>query len=216
MFNTTLLPLSTASCYASSSSSEDSVKNAFKRPLLDQADHNSCEKAPHNPIVAVIRSPSFAASTQIGFFLQVITLCASVMQEMKWGSHTNNNGILLFWCIRLLSQIDICIYAIIWVTFTLAMTECGFQFLRRRLASPTATRKSIFHSGITVLVGVVVGSFGASMVVDALLGSPNALSSMLVTLIVDLLLCYGMVLCYDWGEDETIGDAMALNNIMML
>jgi uncharacterized protein YacL len=77
----------------------------------------------------------------------------------------------------------------------------------------------MFHSGIKFVVGVVVGSFSAFVVVDALLGSPIALSSMLVTLIVDLLLCYFMVLCYDWGDDETIDnddDAKELeNNIMM-
>jgi hypothetical protein len=106
------------------------------------------------------------------------------------------------------------------LTFSLTMTQSGYSFLRQiflgRFCLIKATRRSTFDAGINVLLGIVVSSFVAWTTVDVLLGSPIPLAPILFTLFADLLLCYFMVICYEWGDcgdaelDLESGDAVQI------
>jgi hypothetical protein len=209
MTNDYLLPLYAASCYTTI----DSMKTTLKRPLIDRKNADHCEE--ERPLInALFTSPAFTSGAIIGFFVQITTLGACAFEMLRWGNADHNaedeqvrKG-MLFWCIRLLGYIDLYLYTIIWLTFSLTMTQYGYFFLRKRFLGRfcliKATRRSTFYAGINTLLGIVVGSFVAWATVDVLLGSPIPLAPILFTLFADLLLCYFMAVCYDWGD---CGDA---------
>jgi hypothetical protein len=172
----------------------------------------------------------------VGFFIQVISLGAYGVMLMYWGEdalHTSKTKVdwLLYGILALLTQIDLCIYVAIWLAFTCTMTRTGMDMLRNRLfacsvrasyhelsSAPTTTttssdefqktvrRRFVFIMGVYFLVGIVLGAFCAWTVIDFYLGFPIPFLPILVTVVVDLILCYLMVWCYDLGKDETIDE----------
>jgi hypothetical protein len=70
----------------------------------------------------------------------------------------------------------------------------------------TVRRRFVFIVGVYFLVGIVLGAFCAWTVIDFYLGFPIPFLPILVTVVVDLILCYLMVWCYDLGKDETIDE----------
>lgn len=208
MTNNTLLPLSTASCYTSS------VKASLKRPLLlDSSNHT---KPCWEDSSSCFQCRPFVAGTGIGFVIQLIALSASTYSTMiQWYTTTTTSSpVEECLLLRLLGQLDTVLYFLVWINFTFSMTQFGSDFWRRQLTRYSSsrcdldgedqwTRKSVFAAGLNVIVGVVLGSFLAFALgyVVILGASPITLLPMLYTLLVDLVLCYIMALCYDW---ETI------------
>ena len=107
----------------------------------------------------------------------------------------------------------------IWIAFTWTMTKQGMtRCCRRRGSTTTITnlsssssstsnnnqdRRSIFRRGVYFLGGIVIGAFIAWSMIDLYLQFPIPLTPIVLTVLLDLLLCYGMLVCYDLGNSST-------------
>jgi hypothetical protein len=144
-----------------------------------------------------------------------VTTWWPAMQKMNQGvvgamddtSDTNNYLFVVFninWFIygilSVLTQIDLVIYVLIWITFTCTMTKNGMKFLRLQAQNPSLQRRWVFVLGVYFLVGIVLGAFGAWSMIDIYLGFPIPFLPIVATVGIDLLLCYLMVWCYDLGR----------------
>jgi hypothetical protein len=194
MTNDTILPLQESSCYT------DSVKSSLNRPLLGQKETSESCEPPQNPLARVFSCHSFAFATgvaTVGFVFQLVTLCVYTYALLRSGNHNDEAQLRsCFLCIRLLSLIDVLLYAVVWVNFNLMTTQSGFHFLQQRFErynSAASTRKSVFNAGIFGLISIVLGSFLAWTVFDLLLGSsPVPFVQILFTRIVNFLF-YAMI-----------------------
>merc|ERR1712192_371154 len=101
--------------------------------------------------------------------------------------------------LSVLTQVDLVIYVLIWITFTSTMTRPGMEFIRQRCQT-TFKRRFVFVMGVYFLVGVVLGAFVAWTMIDLYLGFPIPFTPIAATVVVDLILCYLMVFCYDLGR----------------
>jgi len=116
---------------------------------------------------------------------------------------------IVYTILSVLTQIDLVVYVLIWVAFTCTMTRNGMACIRSQFFSKIKSnkhsavvrRRYIFVLGVCFLVGIVLGAFGAWSAVDVFLGYPIPFAPILVTAIVDLVLCYMMVCCFDMGGD---------------
>jgi hypothetical protein len=150
---------------------------------------------------------------------------SSVMFTMDW---------FLFGLLSVLTQIDLIIYILIWIAFTCTMTRGGMEFLRFQVAAGAGAggrhppqkggsgpahqlkRRFVFVLGVYFLVGIVLGAFAAWTVIDVYLGFPIPFLPIVVTVAIDLVLCYLMVCCYDLGRKNRFssrddGDAQAMD-----
>ena len=207
MTNNAVLPMH---CALRHTSIDSSMKTAaLKRPLVDPNCRCEAERIPIHTL-----SAPCTYGVVIGFIVQMITLCVYAFELIRlsngntFESERQLDSPILFWFIRILGHIDLCLYSIIWLLFSLTMTKGGHNFLRnrcfRQFHSVTETRRSTFNAGIHFLFGVVVGSFIAWTAVDILLGSPIPLAPIIFTLFADFFLCYFMDICYAWGDCEKI------------
>jgi hypothetical protein len=169
----------------------------------------------------------------LGFSVQMITMFAYACMITKWGAESVDSSSSIFQgkgnifaVFKILSQIDMVLYAAIWATFALTMTKWGFSLLQRKFdkqkesnsnkkdndSSTTTTttepetvhrlnRRVVFYAGVNFLVGIIFGSFVAWTTIDIKLGLPVPFLSIVGTVLVDLFLCFLSVRCYDWGED---------------
>ena len=168
----------------------------------------------------------------VGFLIQVVSLGAYGAMLMNWGEdalHANKSRAdwFLYAVLAMLTQIDLCIYVVIWLAFTCTMTRSGMAIVRKRFfikstnnegkipkkkrdaevqVRATVNRRSMFIMGVYFLVGIVFGAFGAWTMIDVYLGFPIPFLPIVATVAVDLVLCYLMVWCYDLGREETIED----------
>lgn len=199
------LPLHAASCYESSNN-DSSNNTLLKQPLLEE--ESSLPQSPSSEDNTSASGHDFRPSSCFygvlaGFLVQAITLGAYIAMISEFGEDAPSSRSFLYLFLKCLSQIDVCLYAIVWVTFTMSMTQCGMRLLKHRCFG-FESRKSIFHMGVNCLVGIVLGSFAALTVINVLLRLPVPFLPIAGTVFGDLALCYLMVMCYDWGEDNII------------
>lgn len=116
---------------------------------------------------------------------------------------------VLYTVLSVLTQLDLVAYVLIWVGFTCTMSRNGMnciqsQFSRSSFSNQTTTpdirQRYVFVLGVCFLVGIVVGAFVAWTAIDVYLDFPIPLQPILVTVLVDLALCYMMVKCFDMGN----------------
>jgi len=126
--------------------------------------------------------------------------------------------------LSILTQVDLVVYVLIWVAFTCTMTRNGMTCIRAQFfnndsdeeegddedeeSQPAVSvtkgsnikRRYVFLLGVYFLVGIVSGAFLAWSAIDIYLGFPIPFKPILLTVTVDLILCYCMVRCYDMGK----------------
>jgi len=133
--------------------------------------------------------------------------------------------------LSILTQVDLVVYVLIWVAFTCTMTRNGMTCIRaqffnnerdtdddeedddeecqqavsvkKRCNSKNIKRRYVFLLGVYFLVGIVSGAFLAWSAIDIYLGFPIPFKPILLTVTVDLVLCYCMVRCYDMGKKKS-------------
>lgn len=201
MMNASQLPLHAAVCYESS----DDSSNTLSRPLIEE--EYSLSQFPNSEDTSshTFRLSSCFYGVLAGFLIQAIAVGASI--AMAFEDAPSRSFLYLF--LKCLSQIDVCLYAIVWVTFTISLTQCGMRLLMNRFEFESL--RSIFDIGVSSLVGIDLGSVAACTVINVLLGVPVPFLLVTGTVCGDFVLCYLMVICYDWGEEnlekETAEDA---------
>jgi len=134
--------------------------------------------------------------------------------------------------LSILTQVDLVVYVLIWVAFTCTMTRNGMTCIRaqffnndhssdneegddedeeemrqvsvtkRSTSHKNIKRRYVFLLGVYFLVGIVSGAFLAWSAIDIYLGFPIPFKPILLTVAVDLILCYCMVRCYDMGKKK--------------
>jgi len=128
--------------------------------------------------------------------------------------------------LSILTQVDLVVYVLIWVAFTCTMTRNGMTCIRAQFFSNNSgneegddedeesrpavsvtkgsniKRRYVFLLGVYFLVGIVSGAFLAWSAIDIYLGFPIPFKPILLTVTVDLILCYCMVRCYDMGKKK--------------
>lgn len=107
-------------------------------------------------------------------------------------------GAVMYTVLSVLTQVDLIVYVLIWVGFTCTMTHSGMACIRSQFGRKNQQRY-VFVLGVWFLVGIVIGAFGAWSAVDVYLGFPIPFEPILITVAVDLALCYLMVWCFDLG-----------------
>jgi hypothetical protein len=146
--------------------------------------------------------------TITGFLIQVISLGAYAYMLMQWGDtavQKDQTDWCLYVVLSIFTQVDLCIYVLIWLGFTCTMTRGGMAMVRDHLKSDVR-RRFVFVTGVCFLVGIVLGAFVAWTMIDIYLGFPIPFLPIIVTVFVDLILCYIMIWCYDVGRGETLED----------
>ena len=107
--------------------------------------------------------------------------------------------------LSVLTQIDLIVYILIWVAFTCTMTRNGMACIRSQFfrgheeKNAVVHRRYVFVLGVCFLVGIVLGAFVAWSTVDMYLGYPIPMKPIVLTVGIDLVLCYMMVCCFDMG-----------------
>jgi hypothetical protein len=142
--------------------------------------------------------------TLIGFFIQVVSLGAYAIMLVQWGDNViqkTDGDWFVYTILSILTQIDLCIYVVIWMAFTCTMTRGGMAMLRDQFQTPVR-RRFVFVSGVYFLVGIVMGALIAWSMIDVYLGFPIPFLPIIATVTVDLVLCYMMICCYDIGKEE--------------
>jgi hypothetical protein len=146
----------------------------------------------------------------IGFSVQVISLLAYVYSLLHFGNDkkvfkSSTSEQIIYIVLEFLTQIDLCVYSVVWVAFTLSMTKPGVNFVMTCLDSgglgcTKATRRFVFFLGVNSLVGLVLGAFASWSILDVYLGFPVPYVPIVATVGIDLALCYLMKVCYDCGK----------------
>jgi hypothetical protein len=142
----------------------------------------------------------------IGFLIQIISLGAYAFMLTQYGelpTDSSDSDWLVYGVLSVLTQVDLVIYVLIWVAFTCTMTRNGMAFIRLQYQAPVK-RRSVFILGVYFLVGIVLGAFVAWTMIDVYLGFPIPFVPIIATVVVDLILCYLMIFCYDLGREESI------------
>jgi len=123
---------------------------------------------------------------------------------------------VLYTVLSVLTQVDLVVYVLIWVAFTCTMTRNGMACIRSQFFSSSSSsssssslgkkssgtvvhRRYVFVLGVCFLVGIVLGAFAAWSAVDIYLGFPIPFEPILLTVAIDLALCYLMIWCFDMG-----------------
>eukprot|EP00980_Cylindrotheca_fusiformis_P022369 scaffold9261_cov109-Cylindrotheca_fusiformis.AAC.1 len=119
---------------------------------------------------------------------------------------TTSTGDWLFHLIlSFLTQIDLMVYALIWMAFTCTMTRSGMKWIQDKFpmnnTKNVLERRYVFVIGVYFLIGVVLGAFIAWGIIDCYLGFMVPILPIALTVLVDLVLCYLMIWCYDAGSD---------------
>eukprot|EP00529_Nitzschia_sp_RCC80_P032756 CAMPEP_0113464294 /NCGR_PEP_ID=MMETSP0014_2-20120614/13128_1 /TAXON_ID=2857 /ORGANISM="Nitzschia sp." /LENGTH=233 /DNA_ID=CAMNT_0000356373 /DNA_START=426 /DNA_END=1127 /DNA_ORIENTATION=+ /assembly_acc=CAM_ASM_000159 len=154
-----------------------------------------------------------------GFVIQVVSLGAYAVLLLQFRDHipdasSNGNGAgetlfeyLSFYALSILSQSDLVVYSMVWLAFTATMSRAGLSWIRSQLQlESNITRRSIFLIGVWYLVGIVLGAFLSWTFIDAYLAWPINIFPIVATVLVDLVLCWLMVACFDCGRNETEDD----------
>lgn len=193
---------------------DDDVRSMITQPLLradevsmgdDEGDQSpskssSTVKAPYTGLVL------FGVAT--GFLIQVISLGAYAFMLTQFGEKPaaeSESDWFVYGVLSVLTQVDLVIYVLIWVAFTCTMTRNGMAFIRMQYQAPVK-RRSVFILGVYFLVGIVLGAFVAWTMIDVYLGFPIPFAPIAATVVVDLVLCYLMIFCYDMGRSDNVDE----------
>jgi hypothetical protein len=142
----------------------------------------------------------------IGFSVQVISLMAYIHSLVHFGKgkkafRSSTSEQIIYIVLEFLIRIDLCVYCVVWVAFTLSMTRPGVNFVMTRLDSglgcTKATRRFVFLLGVNWLVGLVLGAFASWSILDVYFYFPVPYAPIVATAIINLALCYFMTICYD-------------------
>jgi hypothetical protein len=208
MMNASPLRLHVAACYESS----DDSSNTLSRPLLIEGESSPPHSTSSEDTAChAFRPLSCFYGVIAGFLIQAITVTACISMTFEFGYDTSSRGFLRF-LLQLRSQIDLCLYTLVWVIFNTSMTQCGMRLLKNRLLE-FESRRNIFDIGLNTLAGIILGSYAAFTTMYVLLGLlPVPFLPILGTVCGGWAFCYLMVMwCYDLGEEnleeETVEDA---------
>jgi hypothetical protein len=150
---------------------------------------------------------SISLGAVIGFLTQVVSSGAYAIMLVHWGDtvvQKTEGDWFLYTIISVLTQIDICLYVVVWMAFACIMTRVRMAVLLDQHDTPELRRRFAFVSGVLYfLVGVVVGAFIALSMIDAYLGIPIPFLLSVATVTLDLVCCYMMICGYDIGEGCT-------------
>jgi hypothetical protein len=139
-----------------------------------------------------------------GLTIQAVTLGAYAYMIKRFGLHADPKDEadwFIFIILTLFSQIDMALYFIVWSCFTCILTKTGLMLYRKKFDQEARyTGRYLFHVGLSFLSGLILGSFMAWCTVDIYLGLPVPLTPFVVTVFVDLLMCYVMIRCYTCGQ----------------
>lgn len=127
--------------------------------------------------------------------------------DMTSGGQNFGKDVIVYTLLSIMTHIDLIVYVLIWVGFTCTMTRYGMKCINTQFFSSTEGQSSqhavqqryVFVLGVSFLVGIVIGAFGAWFAIDLYLDFPIPLKPILVTVVVDLALCYMMIMCFDMG-----------------
>merc|ERR1711937_771048 len=97
--------------------------------------------------------------------------------------------------LSVLTQIDLIVYILIWVAFTCTMTRNGMACIRSQFFRGHEEKNAVVHRRYVI----VLGAFVAWSTVDMYLGYPIPMKPIVLTVGIDLVLCYMMVCCFDMG-----------------
>jgi hypothetical protein len=145
----------------------------------------------------------------IGFSVQVISLMAYIHSSVHFGKdkkafRSSTSEQIVYIVLEFLTQVDLCVYSVVWVAFTLSMTRPGVNFVMTYLDSglgcTEATRRFVFLLGVNSLVGLVLGAFASWSILDVFFYFPVPYAPIVATVIIDLAFCYFMTVCYDCGK----------------
>ena len=193
---------------------EDDNLSMVTEPLLREEtliDDESCAQVPTKKQT---NQSSLSSSSRLilmgaftGFLIQMISLGAYAFMLTQYGEMDEDiispsvpeADWFVFGLLSVLTQVDLVLYVLIWTAFTCTMTRRGMAFIRIHSQIPVE-RRSIFVSGVYFLVGIVMGAFVAWTLIDVYLGFPIPFVPIVVTVVVDLTLCYLMVFCFDMGR----------------
>lgn len=135
-----------------------------------------------------------------GFMVHTVSLGAYAM--MIVGEREEQVSAAVMTSLSFLTQLDLLVYVLIWIAFTCTLTGAGMKMIRNRLGEHIK-RRNVFVLGVYFLVGIVLGAFTAWSLVDSYLGFTVPLAPIAATVMVDLILCYLMIWCYDIGSTKS-------------
>lgn len=191
---------------------DDDVRSMITQPLLRDelrmGDDDDSASSPPSEVTPVSEAVFVLLGLATGFLIQVISLGAYAFMLTQYGEmpvNSSESDWFIYGILSVLTQVDLVIYVLIWVAFTCTMTRNGMAFIRLQYHAPVK-RRSVFVLGVYFLVGIVLGAFVAWTMIDMYLGFPIPFLPIAITVVVDLILCYLMVFCYDIGREETIED----------
>lgn len=137
-----------------------------------------------------------------GFFVHAVSLGAYAAMIVYSGEKGDKLPGFAMTSLSFLTQLDLMVYIMIWIAFTCTLTGSGMTMIRSRLGEHVK-RRNVFVLGVYFLVGIVLGAFTAWSLVDSYLGFTVPLAPIAVTVLVDLILCYLMIWCYDVGNTQS-------------
>jgi hypothetical protein len=213
------LRLHTAACYESSN--DCSNNSHLSRPLMEE--ESSLPQSPSSEDTSSRQAfrPSSAClyGALAGFLMQTIAVGACIAMAFEFGEDAPSSRSCLYLLLKLLSRIDICLSVIVWATFTMSLTQRGMRLLKSQQCFEFESKRSIFDIGVNSILGTVLGSLAASTVINIILGFPSTTIPFLPlvgTVCGDVVICYLMVVCYDWYEadgdnlkEETVEDGVS-------
>lgn len=167
-------------------------------------------KSQKDPIVA----KSLFAGFLTGFFVHTIAIASYAALVIYFGYEKPTSRFelsgnwFLYSILSVLTQLDILVYILIWVSFTCTLSRSGLKMIQEQL-NENVKRRYIFLIGVKFLVGIVLGAFLAWILIDYVLGFQVPILSIIGTVAIDLVLCYAMIWCFDeikYGENDEEGD----------
>ena len=180
---------------------EDDNTSMVTSPLLNYDDEIPMGNEEEDKSERKVFNKMICLGTFIGFLIQVVSLGAYAIMLVHWGDNVvqkTGGDWFLYTILSILTQIDLGIYVVIWMALT---CTSGMAMLRNQTQTPVE-RRFVFVSGVHFLIGIVGGAFIAWFMIDAYLGFFIPFLPIVATVIVDLMLCYMMICCYDIGKEE--------------
>ncbi|KAL3939715.1 MAG: hypothetical protein SGBAC_005607 [Bacillariaceae sp.] len=190
---------------------DDEVASTITRPLLEleaEEEEGTVKNKEQEEGVSSVCSngkvlPRRARGLGIltGFLVHTAALGAYAALIVKAGKSEEEVPPVALKCLSFLTQLDLIVYVIIWIAFTCTLTGSGMRTIRARFGEHIE-RRNVFVMGVHFLVGIVVGAFAAWSMVDSYLGFTVPLVPIVGTVLIDLVLCYLMIWCYDVGDKK--------------
>lgn len=164
----------------------------------------------------------------LGFCVQIISLGAYALLLLNFrGDSSDSNlldvatrgigndvdvsnfvGWITYLALTALTEIDLACYIFVWLAFSAIMTRGGMAYVRASCEDKNTPikRRAVFILMVRFLTGIVLGAFISWVTIDCFLGWPIDLLPIVATVIVDLILCWMMLICYDLGKSNKNDD----------